>query len=1026
MTRAIKTALLATLPMMSAGVLAAEPLSLSSNFRIGSSGVVCNAQGANLDPLLVGMFDRAYTVVCRDAAAAVGRLYALKGGKLPEARDIEPELVCDAPTAATLDGVAGATSSKCVLGESGIGYTVYSATARGRVYVAAGLSGYDSALQLGLRSLVLDRNLPGTVEVAVTEAGDAAAFARVQAGNLDPGEALAEGYVRNNEGSFAESAEFFETLVNRSREGGTGFDRTAEYLANQALQQSNLGNAEQSRRLFAEALAVADRADPLIVRLLRNFQAIDFLNAGAPENAVAVLDAPIPAAARPAALDAALRTGAIDQPLAQRLNIDDNEMVRLGGVSSRLTVPERVTLLDAQANYLRGAALRLAGRGAESRAALDRSRDGIASVRGGRIQSMRWLDAAILTERAVLDEASGDFEASRRSLENAAAIYGEAYPASAAFLAARGRLGAFLARRGDNDGAIAVFRDVVEKSAATPGAGLVTRRLLRPYFDALTADASLSGRNAADFFAAAQTLVRPGVAQTQAVLARELSGGSDEAAALFRQSVNLSREIVRTDARLQQLRAAAAEDSVAREAIAAEAIRRDSLGREQTALLAELAAFPKYRAVSPGQIGLSALQAQLKPGEAYFKMSLVGGGSYAAFVTRDGADVYRIDATPDQLAEMVRGVRETISTEVGGQLQTFAFDVALSSKLFETLLGPVKAKLPAVTHLIYEPDGALLTLPANLLVTDRAGVDAYLARTQSPTADQFDFTGIAWLGRDRMVTTAVSTQGFVENRGIAPSRATRPYLGVGTNAPASATRRASPRSDCEWPMQVWDAPIAPDELRLASSLLGRDRSTLVTGEGFTDTALAERQDLADYRVVHFATHGLVTAPAEDCPARPALVTSFGGPESDGLLSFSEIFDLRLDADTVILSACDTAGEATVEASREAGFATGGNFALDGLVRAFVGAGARTVVASHWPVPDDFAATERLMSEVFKAPQGTGLAEAMRQSQQKLMDDPETSHPYYWSGFAIIGDGARPLVGGTTQAASIAGGSRAAR
>jgi tetratricopeptide (TPR) repeat protein len=262
MTRAVKTLLLAVLPMASGAAAAAEPLSLSSNFRIGSGGVTCNAQGANLDPLLVTMFDRAYTVVCRDAAAAVGRLYALKGGKFPEARDIEPELVCEAAAPATLEGITGATKAQCVLGESGIGYTVYSAKARGRAYVAAGLAGYDSALQLGLRSLVLDRNLPGTVEVAVTEAGDAAAFARVQAGNLDPGEALAEGYIRNNEGSFAESAEFFETLVNRSRDGSTGFDRTAEYLANQALQQSNLGNLEQSRRLFAEALSVAGRARP--------------------------------------------------------------------------------------------------------------------------------------------------------------------------------------------------------------------------------------------------------------------------------------------------------------------------------------------------------------------------------------------------------------------------------------------------------------------------------------------------------------------------------------------------------------------------------------------------------------------------------------------------------------------------------------------------------------------------------------------------------------------------------------------
>src|SRR3546814_5994374 len=101
--------------------------------------------------------------------------------------------------------------------------------------------------------------------------------------------------------------------------------------------------------------------------------------------------------------------------------------------------------------------------------------------------------------------------------------------------------------------------------------------------------------------------------------------------------------------------------------------------------------------------------------------------------------------------------------------------------------------------------------------------------------------------------------------------------------------------------------------------------------------------------MHFATHGLVTAPRPDCPARPALMTSFGEGESDGLLTFREIYDLRIDADLVILSTCDTAGKATVATTREAGVTTGGDYALDGLVRAFVGAGGRSVIASHWPV-----------------------------------------------------------------------------
>jgi len=170
-----------------------------------------------------------------------------------------------------------------------------------------------------------------------------------------------------------------------------------------------------------------------------------------------------------------------------------------------------------------------------------------------------------------------------------------------------------------------------------------------------------------------------------------------------------------------------------------------------------------------------------------------------------------------------------------------------------------------------------------------------------------------------------------------------------------------------------------------------------------------RSDLSEYRILHFATHGLVTPPNPACPAKPALLTSFGGDGSDGLLSFDEIFELNLDADIVILSACDTAGGASIEATRAAGIGSGGGTALDGLVRSFIGAGGRTIMASHWPAPDDFGATERLISEMFRVGRNQGIGLSLRASQQLLMDDPDTSHPFYWGGFSIIGDAARPLL-----------------
>jgi CHAT domain-containing protein len=236
-------------------------------------------------------------------------------------------------------------------------------------------------------------------------------------------------------------------------------------------------------------------------------------------------------------------------------------------------------------------------------------------------------------------------------------------------------------------------------------------------------------------------------------------------------------------------------------------------------------------------------------------------------------------------------------------------------------------------------------------------------------------------------------------------------------ATAVAGLRGGIRSDsdsCDWPLAAWNRPISETELVKASGLLKPEGTDLMIGAAFSDTAIMARTDLANFRVIHFATHGLVTAPREACPARPALLTSFGRPApdgtaSDGLLSFNEIFDLKLDADMVILSACDTAGQADVEATRAAGLTTGGGTALEGLVRAFIGAGGRSVLASHWPASDDFNATQRLINGLFEAPAGTASGEALLAAEQKLMADPNTSHPFYWSDFAVIGDGARPLL-----------------
>jgi CHAT domain len=1038
--------------------LAADGLSLVDSFRIGNAGVLCSAQSQATDPALKGLFDRGYRIICRDAAAPVGRLYALRSGApaLPAG--------CPVPAAAAVKGLPGVKVSRCTI--DGLGHVQYQVMRGRTLFVADGLAGYGSALELGLQSLLADAPVVGTVEVAATEAGDPVAFARLQAGTLEPGEALAEAYIRNNSASFAESAEFFDLLVERSRQGAPGFTRSAEYLTNQGLQQSNLLQFADADRLFARAAQALDSSDPVASRLLRNHRAQHLLNQRRNSQALEMLARSV--SGNIGTNDASrLANGFIDTPLSQRLNTDDAAMRALGAGSTALTPEERVTILDAQAQYLAAAARAGLGELAAAETALIAADNQLGRLRGGRVLSILWLRASVANELARVGERLGKPTGARAALEQAVALTEAQFPQSAALLAARAQLAALLARQGDTAGSATLFRAIIKAAPETPGAGQVLRPLMGAWFAQLAQQGDAAA--ASDVFDASQILVRPGVAQTQAVLARELSGGSDESAALFRQSITLSRDIVRTEGDVARLAQIESPTPVEQEQSAALREKLAQLGRDQTAVLAKLAAFPRYRSISNSTVTLANLQQALKPDEAYFKLILLGEEAYALTVSRDSAAVVKVAASASDLGQMVKTIRDSVVLFENGRPTTYPFDVAAARRLYTLLAGPgdgTAAKLVlASRHLVVEPDGALLQLPFNLLVTTDDRLAEYQARQDDPNADPFDARGIAWLGRERMISTATSARAFMDVRSLAGSRAANAYLGLGENAvpaeavppslppspltappPTPAAPRgkgskmaqtstvrgagadsgggfgfaapASPipasslplRSDCDWPLAEWSRPISSAELKLAADLLKAGGSKVSTGAEFTDTALMERRDLKDYRVIHFATHGLVTAPRPECPARPALLTSFGGPQTDGLLSFRDIFDLSLDADTIILSACDTAGAATASATREAGITTGGNFALDGLVRAFVGAGARAVIASHWPVPDSFDATKTLITGLFADAGQLSVGEALRRSQVKMMDVAETSHPYYWSGFAIIGDAAKPLMG----------------
>ncbi|WP_373486841.1 CHAT domain-containing protein [Blastomonas sp.] len=1003
------------------------PLALRDSFPLGDSrGSLCQVQTRGLDVANKDIFDRSWAIVCRDSALPVGYVFALRqsGDDIDQRLEARRSTLVDCSTAQPAPAIAeGATQRNCAWRDGGLSYSVARINRGNTAFVAEGFAAYDSALSLALRSIMAGKIVPGTVEIATTSIEDPAAFARVQALTLEPDEALAEGYRRNNSGDYAQAAEFFETLQQRFIDPAATQLKQEEFLVNRALQRSNLGQFDEADALFAQARAIGSE-DPVQQRLQRNFEGIHLLNQRRLDDAMARLARPVGQMATSAI---ALREDArITDQISTRINSGDRLSGRLGFVDDlQLTVEERAFIIDAQAGQLAATALRLKGDMQAARAGLVQALQQVISVRDGRVVSIIRLRAQIMAELSLVEEQAGNPSEARGWLTDSLALLETQYPETNAVNAVRARLAALLLRQGEEAQASALYRQVVTSALGERGVLVGFGNQLAPYFDLLARNMASQPALAADFFDATQVLARPGVAETTAILARELSAGQGEASRQFRQSLNLSRAIER--ARIQIAVIERGQDAAGSATLLA-TLRTElaEIEAAQQAALVQLAAYPQYRAASPAVLSLAELQASLQPGEAYVKLAEIAGRMFVFHADRQSATGYAATISAPRLAQQVDAIRASISEFNGTLYETSTYDVEAARAIYRDLLGPVAAQIEQSAHLIFEPDGAMLRLPPNLLITRDEPVAAFLARLENPDADAFDMTGMAWLGRSVEISTAVSARAFVDTRSAPPSRAPNAYLGMGQNTPVfnltgfdMATRRSTDTADpaCDWSLSEWNRPINAEELRRVSALLGDARSQVVTDDAFADDQIMGRGDLDQYRILHFATHGLVTPPRTSCPARPALLTSFGGETSDGLLSFRDIFDLKLDADVVILSACDTASRASVQVTRETGLQTGGGSALDGLVRSFIGAGGRVVLASHWPAPDDYDATQRLITGLFTADKGSGIASALLSAQRVLMDDALTSHPFYWAGFAVIGDGKRDIISTDTVAAA---------
>lgn len=505
----------------------------------------------------------------------------------------------------------------------------------------------------------------------------------------------------------------------------------------------------------------------------------------------------------------------------------------------------------------------------------------------------------------------------------------------------------------------------------------------------------------AEIFRASQLINSSVADQTIARAAARLATDNPAIGALLRetQEAEQTRDTARVDLAAETAKPDDARNP-ARERQLADALQHASARADRLAARL-LKAFPDYaRFADPGPARLAPFQKQLSRGEAFLSFVIGESASYALLVTPDGMTVAPVALGSKQLAADISDLRQAFVPRLGVLPR---FDLKASFALYSRLLGPLGPALQGIDTLIVAPSGALASLPLALLVT------------APPPAAQ-SYRDAAWLVRKMALSEVPSARALVALRLAEAQRrlAPRPFLGIGdpdfagtAGSGAGALDALAGRCRTHGPIAaaaLRDLPPLPEtaaEVETVARLEGAGAGSVLLGAAATESNL-RAHPLDQYQVLYFATHAVLPGELR-CDAEPALVLSppphpAATTEEDGLLEASEIAELKLNADLVVLSACNTA-------------AAGGGFggeALAGLADAFFNAGARTVLASHWQVPS--AATVPLMTGVFARfgrDRSGGLAEALRQSQLARIADPATAHPFYWAAFTVIGEGDAP-------------------
>jgi CHAT domain-containing protein/predicted negative regulator of RcsB-dependent stress response len=468
----------------------------------------------------------------------------------------------------------------------------------------------------------------------------------------------------------------------------------------------------------------------------------------------------------------------------------------------------------------------------------------------------------------------------------------------------------------------------------------------------------------------------------------------------------------------------------------------DTLSRAHRALLVEIKKlFPKYSDfTNPQPATISMVKKHLQPNEALISIYTTDDHSYVWAIPSDGEIKFsESNMGKKKITRIVNQLRIALAPDPETLGDIPAFDLQQAFELYNHLLKPVEAAWKEAKHLIIVAHGSLGQLPFAVLPT---------AAVKLQKDDVFfaNYRDIPWLIRKVSITRQPSVSSFITLRSLPQGNPERkafagfgdPFFNKAQLAEAKKEKaiKIPVVASLQKPLQVRGIritdtgnldseaitsshlgmlnrlPDTSDEILSIASALEADLSKDV----FLGPKASEQQvktmDLSDRRVIAFATHALVPGDLDGLnqPALALCSPEVTGEKEDGLLTLGEILKLKLNADWVVLSACNT------------GAADGaGAEAVSGLGRAFFYAGSRALLVSMWPV--ETTSARQLTSKLFeyqKEDKTLSRAGALRQSILALIDSPgmkdaasgkiaaSYAHPFFWAPFIIVGDSGNPV------------------